>query len=382
MKFSLAWLKEHLQTDAPAGVLAERLTMLGLEVEELTDRAAELAQFTVGQVVSCEKHPNADRLTVCQVENGNGRTQVVCGAPNARAGMKGVFAPAGVRIPGTGLDLKKGVIRGVESHGMLCSEKEMGLSEDHEGIIELPEDAPLGAPFAAVMGLDDPVFDVAVTPNRGDCLGVHGVARDLAAAGLGRLKAFEPEPVPGSFESPMVWKREFPAGWGDACPMVVGRYFRDVSNGPSPPWVQDRLRAIGLRPISALVDMTNLVTVDLGRPLHVFDADKLTGDLVMRFARPGESLLALDGRSYELEPDMVVIADARVVHGIGGVMGGEMSGCTSDTRNAFLEVALFDPVSVAATGRRLGIESDARYRFERGVDPTSALWGAEVAARL
>ncbi len=382
MKFTLSWLKEHLSTDAPAGVLAERLTMLGLEVEGLSDPAADLAPFTVGYVVSCEKHPNADRLTVCQVDTGNGRTQVVCGAPNARAGMKGVFAPAGVRIPGTGLDLRRGLIRGVESHGMLCSEKEMGLGDDHDGIIELPDDAPLGAPFASVIGLDDPVFDVGVTPNRGDCLGVHGVARDLAAAGLGRLKAFEAKPVPGSFDSPIHWKRDFPAGQGDACPMVAGRYFRDVKNGPSPRWVRDRLRAIGLRPISALVDITNLVTVDLGRPLHVFDADKLAGDLTMRFARKAESIPALDGRGYELAPDMVVIADRRAVHGIGGVMGGEASGCTAETRNVFLEVALFDPVAVASTGRRLGIESDARFRFERGVDPTSALWGAEVAARL
>ncbi len=382
MKFTFAWLKEHLETEVRAGVIADRLTMLGLEVEALADRAAELAAFTVGQVVSCEPHPNADRLTVCLVDTGNGRVQVVCGAPNARDGMKGVFAPAGSHIPGTGLDLKKGVIRGVESHGMLCSAKEMGLGDDHEGIIELPDDAPVGAPFAKVMGLDDPVFDVAVTPNRSDCLGVHGVARDLAAAGLGRLKPFDREPVPGGFDSPIHWKRAFDEGQGDVCPMVVGRYFRAVTNGASPRWVQDRLSAIGLRPISALVDITNLVTFDLGRPLHVFDATKLSGDLVMRMARPSESILALDGNRYQLEPDMVVIADARAVHGIGGVMGGEESGCTPETTEVFLEVALFDPVSVAATGRRLGIESDARYRFERGVDPTSALWGAEVAARL
>jgi phenylalanyl-tRNA synthetase beta chain len=382
MKFTLSWLKQHLDTDASVEAIAERLTMLGLEIEEVADRAAELAAFTVGYVVSCERHPNADRLTVCLVDTGARQVQVVCGAPNAHTGMKGVFAPAGVRIPGTGLDLKKTVIRGVESNGMLCSEKEMGLSEEHAGIIELPDDAPLGAPFAAVTGLADPVIEIAVTPNRGDCLGVHGVARDLAAAGLGRLKPFNRAPVPGTFDSPIVWKRDFAAGEGHACPMVVGRYFRDVTNRPSPRWLQDRLRAIGLRPISALVDITNLVTMDLARPLHVFDADRLAGDLSMRFARPGETILALDGRGYDLEPDMVVIADDRAVHGIGGVMGGEHSGCTEATRNVFLEVALFDPLSVAGTGRRLGIESDARYRFERGVDPTSALWGAEVAARL
>ena len=382
MKFTLSWLKEHLETAASADAIAERLTMLGLEIEALSDRAAGLAAFTVGHVVSCEPHPNADRLTVCLVDTGEVRVQVVCGAPNARAGMKGVFAPAGVRIPGTGLDLEKGVIRGVESNGMLCSEKEMGLGEDHDGIIELPDDAAIGTPFAAVAGLDQQLFDIAITPNRGDCLGVHGVARDLAAAGLGRLKPFDREPVPGGFDSPIAWRRDFADGQGHHCPLVAGRYFRGVTNRPSPAWVRDRLDAIGLRPISALVDITNLVTHDLGRPLHVFDADKLKGDLVMRLAGDGETILALDGNAYELESDMAVIADTHAVHGIGGIMGGEASGCTPDTTNVFLEVALFDPVSVARTGRRLGIESDARYRFERGVDPTSALWGVEVAARL
>ena len=382
MKFTLSWLKQHLETDASVEVIGDRLTMLGLEIEEIVDPAADLAAFTVGRVISCEPHPDADRLSVCLVDTGERSVQVVCGAPNARTGMKGVFAPSGTHIPGTGLDLKKTKIRGVESNGMLCSEREMGLSDEHEGIIDLPEDSPIGAPFAAVMGLDDPVIDIAITPNRGDCLGVHGVARDLAAAGLGKLVDFDRSPVTGSFDSPIVWRRDFPDGDGDACPMVVGRSFRNLRNGPSPKWLQDRLNAIGLRPISALVDITNYVTMDLGRPLHVFDADKLAGHLTMRFARAGESVLALDGRTYDLAPDMVVIADDKAVHGIGGVMGGEDSGCTESTINVFLEVALFDPVRVASTGRRLGIESDARYRFERGLDPTSALWGAEVAARL
>jgi len=382
MKFTLGWLRQHLDTDADLAAVADRLTAIGLEVESVADRAKDLAGFTVGYVVEAKPHPNADRLRVCIVETGTGQVQVVCGAPNARTGMKGVFAPAGSRIPGTGLDLKKGVIRGVESNGMLCSAREMGLGEDHDGIIDLPADAPVGKPFAAVIGLDDPVIDVAVTANRPDCLGVRGIARDLAAAGLGKLKPVDLAPAKGSFASPIKWRRDLPGELGSACPFVAGRYFRGLKNELSPQWLKDRLLAIGLRPISALVDITNYVTFDLGRPLHVFDADKLAGDLTMRMAKPDETILALDGKTYRLDGDMVVIADARVVHGIGGIMGGEASGCTETTANMFLEVALFNPKRTAATGRRLGIESDARYRFERGLDPVSAEWGAEVAARL
>lgn len=384
MKFTLSWLKDHLETDASLDEITEALTALGLELEDVHDPARELAGFTVARVVEARQHPNADRLRVCIVDTGAGTVQVICGAPNARSGMKGVFAPVGSHIPGTGLDLKKGVIRGEESNGMLCSEREMGLSDAHEGIIELPEDAPVGEPFARVMGHDDPVIDIAITPNRGDCLGVRGIARDLAAAGVGTLKPFTAaEPVAASFESPVQWQRDFPAGGEDACPMVVGRYFRGLKNGPSPDWMQQRLRAIGLRPISALVDITNYVTFDLGRPLHVFDAARLEGGrLTMRFAREGESIQALDGKEYALSDGMTVIADGRGIHGIAGIMGGEASGCTAETSEVFLEVALFDPVRTAATGRKLGIESDARYRFERSVDPQSALWGAEVAARL
>ncbi|MBM3540789.1 MAG: phenylalanine--tRNA ligase subunit beta, partial [Alphaproteobacteria bacterium] len=382
MKFTLRWLKDHLETDASLDELARRLTALGLEVEGVEDRAKALAPFTVGYVIEAKRHPNADRLSVCRVDTGKGEVQVVCGAPNAKTGMKGVFAPSGARIPGTGIDLKASVIRGVESQGMLCSEREMGLSDEHDGIIELPADAPVGAPFAALMGLDDPVIELAITPNRGDCLGVHGIARDLAAAGVGRLKTFDAEAVKGTFESPIRWRRDLPGEAVSACPFVVGRTFRGVKNGPSPKWLQDRLRAIGLRPISALVDITNYVTFDLGRPLHVFDADKVKGDLTMRLARAGETVMALDGKTYELDPSMAVIADAHAVHGIGGIMGGEASGVSEATTHVFLEVALFDPIRTAATGRKLGIESDARYRFERGVDPASALWGAEVAARL
>jgi phenylalanyl-tRNA synthetase beta chain len=382
MKFTLDWLKDHLDTEADAASIGARLTALGLEVESIEDRTAALAPFTVGYVVEARQHPNADRLRLCKVETSGGIVQVVCGAPNARTGMKGVFAPVGSTIPGTGLHLQAGTIRGEASNGMLCSMREMGLSDEHEGIIELPEDAPVGQPFAAVMGLAGAVIDVAVTPDRADCLGVRGIARDLAAAGLGRLKPIDLSPVPGRFASSLAWRRDLPADMQDACPYVVGCSFRKVTNGPSPHWLQERLRAIGLRPISALVDITNYVTFDLGRPLHVFDSDRLQGDLTMRMARDGEAILALDSRSYRLDPEMTVIADERTVHGIGGVMGGEESGVRDDTVNVFLEVALFDPKRTAATGRRLGIESDARYRFERGLDPASAEWGAAVAARL
>jgi phenylalanyl-tRNA synthetase beta chain len=382
MKFSLSWLKEHLETDASLGAITDRLTMLGLEVEEVDDRAAAFGAFVIGEVLEAKQHPNADRLRVCMVDAGKGPVQVVCGAPNARTGLKGVFAPSGAYVPGTDLLLKKSSIRGEESNGMLCSEREMGLSDDHDGIIELPADAPVGAVWAEWAGLDDAIIDIGLTPNRGDCASVRGIARDLAAAGLGTLKPLNIDPVTGGVDSPIAWKRDFPADAGDACPYVVGRYFRNVKNGDSPQWLQDRLRAIGLRPISALVDITNWATFDLGRPLHVFDADKVSGDLVMRFARPGEKIAALDGKNYELDDAMMVIADDEAVRGIAGVMGGEASGCGPDTVNVFLEVALFDPIRVAETGRKLGVLSDARYRFERGVDPTSADWGAEIATRM
>ncbi|MDX1711782.1 MAG: phenylalanine--tRNA ligase subunit beta, partial [Rhodovibrionaceae bacterium] len=383
MKFTLSWLLDHLDTEAGLDDIVERLPLLGLEVEGVENKGEELAAFTVAYVKEAAAHPDADRLKVCTVDTGAGEVQVVCGAPNARTGMKGVFAPVGSWIPGTEMELKSGVIRGVDSNGMLVSEREMGLSDEHTGIIEAPEDASVGAPFAKVMGLDDPVIDIAITPNRADCLGVRGVARDLAAAGLGRLKPLQKtEPLAGSFESPVLWQRDLPKEKANACPFVAGRYFRGVTNGESPKWMQDRLRAIGLRPISALVDITNYVSYDLGRPLHVFDAQKIAGNLTMRMASEGETIEALDERTYELDAETVVIADDKEVHGIGGIMGGEASGVTSETTEVFLEVALFDPVRIAASGRRLGILSDARYRFERGVDPTSAEWGAELAARL
>jgi phenylalanyl-tRNA synthetase beta chain len=382
MKFTLSWLKDHLDTTASLEEIRERLTMLGLEVEGITNAAETLKGFVVGYVVEAVQHPNADRLRVCKVDTGSGVVQVVCGAPNARTGMKGIFAPTGSYIPGTDLLLKASKIRGEDSNGMLCSSRELQLGDDHSGIIDLPADTRTGAPAAEALGLDDPVIEIKVTPNRGDCLGVHGIARDLAASGVGTLRPMKADKIKGTFQSPIKWTHGYEAKPDSPCPLVVGRYFRGLRNGPSPDWLQRRLKAIGLRPISALVDITNLVTFDLNRPLHVFDARKLAGDLVMRQAREGESILALDGKTYTLDPSVSVIADAKGSHGIGGVMGGEDTGVHEDTTDVFLEVAYFTPMPVAATGRKLGILSDARYRFERGIDPQSCWWGAEVAARL
>ena len=383
MKFTVSWLKEHLETDAPLATLTDALTALGLEVEHVHDPASELAAFTVARVKSAEQHPNADRLKVCIVETADAEVQVVCGAPNARTGMMGVFAPPGTHIPGTGLHLKKGKIRGVESNGMLVSEREVGLSDEHEGIIELAEDAAIGTPFAEVAGLNDPVIDIALTPDRGDCAGVRGIARDLAAAGHGTLKLLPQVTVAGSGASPIGVRFDFPEGAQDACPLFAGRLIRGVRNGPSPRWLQDRLRAVGLRPISTLVDITNLFTLDRARPLHVFDADKVKGDLVLRLSQPGQTIDALNDKSYEIGDDQVcVISDDTGVVPLGGVVGGVSTGCTEETTNVFLEAALFDPMRTAETGRKLGIESDARYRFERGVDPEGVLPGIEAATAL
>jgi phenylalanyl-tRNA synthetase beta chain len=382
MKFTLSWLKEHLATEADLATIADTLTAVGLEVEEITDRAAALAPFIVAHVIEAGPHPNADKLKVCRVDTGNDVVQVVCGAPNAHTGMKGVFAASGLTVPGTGMKLKPATIRGVASNGMLCSEREMGLSDQHEGIIELPDDAPVGAPFAQVVGLDDPVIEIAITPNRQDCLGVRGIARDLAAAGLGTLKPLTSSPVVGSFKSPLGVHLDFSSKAAATCPLFAGRYIRGVKNGESPDWLKRKLLAIGLRPISALVDITNLFTYDRARPLHVYDADKVSGDIHVRFGRPGEHFTALDNNDYDVDETMCVIADERGVLGLGGVIGGVSSGCSEDTVNLFLEAALFDPVTIAMTGRALGIESDARYRFERGVDPADTLPGLEVATRL
>jgi phenylalanyl-tRNA synthetase beta chain len=383
MKFTLSWLKDYLDTDASAEAIAEALTHLGLELEELSKPAEKLKPFVVARVVEARRHPNADRLSVCLVDNGSGNpVQVVCGAPNARTGMKGVFAPAGAHIPGTGVDLKAGMIRGEASNGMLLSERELGISDEHEGIVDLPPDAPVGVPYAAWAGLDDPIIDVGVTPNRPDALGVYGIARDLAAKGIGRLRPIDATPVPGAFASPTGVELRFDGGDTKPCPLFVGRTFRGVRNGPSPAWMQRRLRAIGLRPISALVDITNYVTHAYSRPLHVFDADKVRGVIHARLARDGETIEALDGRTYTLDPTMTVIADDNGPEGIAGIIGGEATACTDATVNVFLEAAYFDPIRTAATGRKLGINSDARYRFERGVDPAFVQPGAEIATRM
>jgi phenylalanyl-tRNA synthetase beta chain len=382
MKFTLSWLKDHLETKASLDQICDKLPMLGLEVESVQNRSIELSEFIVGYVVKAYQHPNADRLRVCIVDTGSEKIQVVCGAPNARKGIKGVFAPAGARIPATGDELKKGVIRGEESNGMLCSEREMGISDEHDGIIELPEDSKVGEGYAKVAGLDDPIIDIAITPDRADCLGVRGIARDLAAAGLGELKPLDVSPVKTSFTSPINWRIDLPEMDPPLAPLVVGRYFKGVKNQPSPKWLKERLQAVGLRPISALVDITNYVMMDVGRPLHAYDADKVKGDIFIRLAKDGEKYKALDGKEYSFDSDMIVIGDDEGVDDLAGIMGGERSGCSDETVNMFLEAAIFDPIRTATTGRKLNIISDARYRFERGLDATSPFWGSEMAARL
>jgi phenylalanyl-tRNA synthetase beta chain len=355
---------------------------MGLEVESIDDPGKALAAFTVARVLDAKPHPNADRLRVCKVDTGRGVVEVVCGAPNARSGMIGVFAPIGTYIPGTGITLEAKPVRGVVSGGMLVSERELELSDNHEGIIELDAKLgdKLGQPYADFMGLSDPVLDVKLTPNRPDCTGVRGIARDLAAAGLGKLK---PERkvtgVEGDYDCPIDIRLEFPREAADACPCFAGRYIRGVKNGPSPAWMQQRLKAVGLRPINALVDVTNYISLDRGRPLHVYDADKLEGAIRARLGRKGESFLALDGKTYEVDDTMCVIADERAVLGFGGIMGGEETGTTTETRNILIECAYFDPLRTAATGRKVGITSDARYRFERGVDPAFILPGLDLA---
>ena len=382
MKFTLAWLKEHLDTDATLAAIVDKLTMIGLEVESVADHGKMLAPFTIARVISAEQHPNADRLRVCMVDTGTGDpVQVVCGAPNARTGMKGVFVPPGAFIPGKNMTLGVGTIRGVESRGMLVSGFELQISDDHEGIIELPDDAPVGASYAAWAGLDDPVIEINLTPNRADCTSVHGIARDLAAADMGELKDMTVTPVEGRFPCPVNVTLDFGAT-PSLCPAFGLRLVRGVSNGPSPEWLQRRLMAIGLRPINALVDITNFITYDRGRPLHVFDAAKVEGNLTVRRAREGESLVALDGKRYMLDPSTCVIADEKGVESLAGIMGGEATGCSETTTDVLIESALWDPTNIAHTGRKLGINSDARYRFERGVDPAFMVPGLELATAM
>jgi len=379
MKFTLGWLKEHLETDRPLGELTDKLTMIGLEVERVEDKAKLFAPFIIARVTEAKRHPNADRLQVCMVDTGAGAPiQVVCGAPNARAGMKGVFAPPGAFIPGKNLTLGIGKIRDVESRGMLVSEFELQLSDDHEGIIDLPDDAPVGANFAQWAGLDDPLIEINLTPNRADCTAVHGIARDLAAADMGRFKDAGIKPIKGEFPCPVAVTIAAP----ELCPAFALRLVRGVKNRPSPDWLQKRLAAIGLRPINALVDITNFITYDRGRPLHVFDAAKVRGNLVVRRARAGETVLALDGKTYNLDDTVCVIADEEGVESLSGIMGGEKTGCSEATTDVLIESALWNEINIAQTGRKLAINSDARYRFERGVDPAFMRPGLELATKM
>jgi phenylalanyl-tRNA synthetase beta chain len=379
MKLTLSWLKEHLETDASVDRIVETLTAIGLEVEGVENPAEKLAPFTIARVLTAERHPQADKLQVLTVDAGTGEAiQVVCGAPNARAGMLGVFGAPGAYVPGSDLTLKVAAIRGVESRGMMCSVRELELGDEHDGIITLPDDAPVGARYAIYAGLDDPVIDVNVTPNRQDCMGVHGIARDLAAAGLGTLKPIVVEDVPGSFPCPIPIRTDDPEG----CPAFYGRVIRSVRNGPSPAWLQQRLKAVGQRPISALVDITNYVMLGYGRPLHVYDLAKLEGAVVARRARDGEEVEALNGRTYRLDESMTVIADDAGVHDIGGIMGGEHSGVTEATTDILIECAYFDPEHIARTGQKLALTSDARSRFERGVDPLFLDMGLALATGM
>ena len=378
MKFSLSWLKQHLDTDVDAQTIADTLTAIGLEIESLENPAEALAPFRVARVLTAEKHPQADKLQVLTVDAGEGAVQVVCGAPNARAGMLGVFGPPGAYVPGSDLTLKVASIRGVESRGMMCSVRELQIGDEHDGIIELPADAPVGTAFADYAELNDPVFDVNVTPNRQDCMGVRGIARDLAAAGVGRLKPLPVPQIQGSFRSPIAIRIED----SDGCPAFFGRSIRGVRNGPSPDWMQRRLKSAGQRPISAIVDITNYVMLDLGRPAHAYDIAKLEGALIARAAKDGEKVLALNEREYTLDPTMTVIADEREVHDIGGIMGGEHSGVSESTTDVMLEIAYFTPDNIARTGQKLSLTSDARSRFERGVDPAFLGDGLEILTGL
>lgn len=378
MKFTLSWLKTYLDTDVDLFTISETLTAIGLEVEEVIDPTEDLKPFVIAKIEKTEQHPNADKLRVCTVNNGNEIIQVVCGAPNAKAGLIGAFAPSGCTIPTNGLKLKPSNIRGVDSNGMMCSERELGLGDDHDGIIELPSDAPIGASFADYANLNDPTIEIAITPNHQDALGVYGIARDLAAAGIGTLIKPDISKISGNFKSPITINIEDK----NACPVFAGRYIRGVKNGPSPEWMQRRLISLGMKPISALVDITNFMTHDYGRPLHVFDADNIAGNLKVRLSKSGEKLLALDEKEYVFDDQVCVISDNKAINSIGGVMGGAGSGTYDETKNVFLECAWFDPIRTAMTGRKLGIESDARYRFERGVDPSTVLDGIEIATRL
>ncbi|MET0587304.1 MAG: phenylalanine--tRNA ligase subunit beta, partial [Novosphingobium sp.] len=378
MKFSLSWLKQYLATEASVEEIARTLNAIGLEVEGVDNPADKLAGFRVAKVLTADRHPNADKLQVLTVDTGEGEPlQVVCGAPNARAGLVGVLGLPGAVVPANGMELRKAAVRGVESNGMMCSTRELELGEDHDGIIELPADAPVGTPFAEYHG-SDPVFDTAITPNRPDCMGVYGIARDLAAAGLGTLAPIEQLDIPGSYPCPVEIRTDDPLG----CPAFYGRVIKGVKNGPSPQWLQDRLKSAGQRPISALVDATNYLMLAYGRPAHAYDLAQLKGAVFARRATEGETVVALNEKTYTLDADMTVIADDNGVHDIAGIMGGEHSGCEDGTTDVLLEIAYFDPERIARTGRKLNLTSDARSRFERGIDPEFLEQGLQHLTKL
>nr|WP_317056982.1 phenylalanine--tRNA ligase subunit beta [Roseovarius sp. W115]MDV2930624.1 phenylalanine--tRNA ligase subunit beta [Roseovarius sp. W115] len=385
MKFTLSWLKDHLETDASVAEISDALTDLGLEVEEIINPGERLKDFTIGKVLKAEQHPDADRLRVCQVMTDEGETQIICGAPNARTGITVVIAKPGVYVPGIDTTIGVGKIRGIESYGMMCSEREMELSDEHDGIIELPS-GEVGERFIDWLAEHDPVkvdpvIDIAITPNRPDALGVRGIALDLAARGLGTMKEAPSAKVEGQFPSPITVTIDEDTRDG-GCHVFAGRLIRNVKNGPSPEWLQDRLRAIGLRPISALVDITNFFTYDRNRPLHVFDADKVKGNLRVHRAQGGETLVGLDEKEYTFSAGQVVISDDDGIESIGGIMGGLETGCTEETTNVFLEAAVWDHIQIAHTGRALKINSDARYRNERGIDPAFNMEGHELATQM
>ena len=386
MKFTLSWLKEHLDTTATLEEISRKLTAIGLEVEGIEDPAATFKGFVVGHVISAEKHPDADKLQCLVVDTGTEKLKVVCGAPNARMGLKGVFAPAGSYIPGSDITLKKSLIRGQESNGMMCSERELLLSTEHNGIIELPETAATGSAAAEALGINDPVIEINLTPNRGDCAGIYGIARDLAAAGLGKLKPLPTAVVAGKFKNPVSVTlnntRGLVSNETAICSHFLGRYIKGVKNGSSPKWLQDKLKAVGQRPISILVDITNYLSIGFCRPLHVFDADKLKGNIHVRLSQRGETLAALNDKTYELDNFMIAVCDDSGVISLGGIIGGLSTAVDERSKNIYIECAFFDPATIAKTGQKLQIDSDARYRFERGIDPAFAATGMELATQL
>ena len=384
MKISLSWLSDHIKISPNVDIqkISESLTNLGLEVENVYNPSLALKDFIIAKIIEVTKHPNADRLTLCKVDVGNNVCDVVCGANNVRENLKVVFAPIGSVIPSTGQVLKKKEIRGVVGEGMLCSEKELALGDNHEGILELSNDAPVGELYYEWAGISDYILDIAITPNRGDCASVLGIARELSSLELGKLINKNFPTIKGNYKSPINWKIDLDNSNKYLVPYVKGRYFRGLKNTTSPEWLQKKLFSVGLKPISALVDLTNFITLDIGRPLHVFDCKKIKGNLIMRMAKTGESLLCLDGNKYNLNNKNLIISDEKGPQSIAGVMGGMESGCTFDTTEMFLESAIFDKNIVAYNGRSMNILSDARYRFERGIDHKSADYGLEYMTKL